>query len=250
MFDERSSAPTHPPATWSLAGRTMVVTGGSRGIGEAVVRLAREAGARVAVLDLTPSSAGDCFVECDVTDTEAVNAAFNEVRRTLGPVDSLVNNAGIAPPGRFEQLTDASWEATLAVDLTGVFRCVRSALPQLRERGRGSVINVGSIAGRHRSFTASAAYAAAKGGVIALTRQLAHEFAAEGVRVNCVCPGLVATDIIRRNVTEEQRAQLAAAIPLRRLARPDEVATTICFLATDAASYVTGAVLDVNGGLY
>jgi NAD(P)-dependent dehydrogenase (short-subunit alcohol dehydrogenase family) len=234
----------------SLAGRTMVVTGGARGIGEAVVRLAREMGAHVAVLDLAPAAFADCSVECDVTSAAAVASAFEQVRRAIGPVDTLVNNAGIAPPGRLEEMSPELWDTTLAVDLTSVFHCVRAALPQLREHGGGTVTNVGSIAGRHRSFTASAAYAAAKGGVIALTRQLAHEFAAEGVRVNCVCPGLVGTDIIRRNVTDERRAALAATIPLGRLATPAEVATTICFLASEAASYVTGAILDVNGGLY
>lgn len=250
MTDDPSSTVASQPHTTGLAGRTMVVTGGARGIGEAVVRLAREMGARTAALDLAPAAFADCSVECDVTSAAAVAAAFDEVRRTIGPVDALVNNAGIAPPGRLEDLSPELWDTTLAVDLTSVFHCVRAALPHLRERGGGTITNVGSIAGRHRSFTASAAYAAAKGGVIALTRQLAHEFATEGVRVNCVCPGLVGTDIIRRNVTDEQRAALAATIPLGRLAEPAEVASTICFLATDAASYVTGAIFDVNGGLY
>jgi 3-oxoacyl-[acyl-carrier protein] reductase len=109
---------------------------------------------------------------------------------------------------------------------------------------------MGSIAGRHRSFTASAAYAAAKGGVIAFTRQLAHELAADAVRVNCVCPGLVDTEIIRHNVPESERAALARAVPLGRLATVEEVAAVTCFLASEAASYLTGAVIDVNGGLY
>ncbi|HVV23752.1 MAG TPA: SDR family NAD(P)-dependent oxidoreductase [Pseudonocardiaceae bacterium] len=250
MPDATSSTVASADGQFTLTGRTVAVTGGARGIGDAVVRLARELGARVAVLDLAPTTAADHCVECDVSSTASVDAAFAEIRRTLGPVDTLVNNAGIAPPGRLEELSEEAWERTLSVDLTSVFRCVRAALPHLRERGGGSVVNVGSIAGRHRSFTASTAYAAAKGGVVALTRQLAHEFAAEGVRVNCVCPGLVGTDIIRRNVTDEQRSALAAGIPLRRLAEPAEIATTICFLATPAAGYVTGAILDVNGGLY
>jgi NAD(P)-dependent dehydrogenase (short-subunit alcohol dehydrogenase family) len=227
----------------SLAERTVVVTGGSRGIGAAVVRLARQQGARVAVLDLAPTVDADCCVQCDVASADAVGAAFDEVRRSLGPVSALINNAGIAPPGRFEQFTEELWNMTLAVDLTSVFLCTRAALPQLRECGGGSVTNVGSIAGRHRSFTASAAYAAAKGGVVALTRQLAHEFAEDGVRVNCVCPGLVGTDILRQNVADEERAALASAVPLRRLAEPTEVAEVICFLAAETASYVTGAIV-------
>lgn len=233
-----------------LAGQTVVVTGGAQGIGAAVVRSARQQGARVAALDLVPAAGADLYVECDVASARSVSAAFSEVRRSCGPVSVLVNNAGIAPAGRFEEFTEEQWNQVLAVDLTSVFHCVRSALPQLREAGGGSIVNVGSIAGQHRSFTASAAYAAAKGGVIALTRQLAHELAPEGIRVNCACPGLVSTGIIRRNVTDDQQASLASRIPLSRLAEPEEVASVICFLASAAASYMTGAIVDVNGGLF
>lgn len=234
----------------SLAGRTVVVTGGAQGIGAAVVRLARQEGARVAVLDLAPAMDADHYVESDVASARSVRSAFAEIRESLGPVSVLVNNAGIAPAGRFEDFTEERWNQVLAVDLTSVFHCTQSVLPQLREHGNGSVVNVGSIAGRHRSFTASAAYAAAKGGVVALTRQLAHELAPEGIRVNCACPGLVGTDIIRRNIADEQRSALASQVPLGRLARPEEVASVVCFLASDQASYLTGAIVDVNGGLY
>jgi NAD(P)-dependent dehydrogenase (short-subunit alcohol dehydrogenase family) len=235
-----------------LSGRTMVVTGGARGIGAAVVRMARERGARVAVLDVESVPADlevDCFARCDVSRSEDVQRAFATVRRVLGSIDALVNNAGIAPPGRFDDLTEEVWQRTLAIDLTGVFLCTQQALPELRAR-RGSVTNIGSIAGRHRSFTASVAYAAAKGGVIALTRQLGHELAPDGVRVNCVCPGLVDTEIIRHNVSESRRAELESAVPLGRLATAEEIAAVTCFLASAAASYLTGAIVDVNGGLY
>lgn len=237
-------------STGLLANRTVVVTGGAQGIGAAVVRLAQEQGARVAVLDLVPAPDADCYIECDVASARSVRAAFGDVREACGPVSVLVNNAGIAPPGRFEEFSEERWNRVLAVDLTSVFHCVQSALPQLREAGGGTVINVGSIAGQHRSFTASAAYAAAKGGVIAVTRQLAHELATERIRVNCVCPGLVSTDIIRRNATDEQQAALVSKIPLSRLGEPAEVASVICFLASDAASYMTGVIVDVNGGLF
>jgi NAD(P)-dependent dehydrogenase (short-subunit alcohol dehydrogenase family) len=236
-----------------LAGRTVLVTGGAQGIGAAVVRMARGRGARVAVLDVQPAPEDlevDCFAHCDVSRAEEVQRAFAAVRRALGPVDTLVNNAGIAPPGRFEDFTEEAWNRTLAIDLTGVFLCTRQALPELRASGRGSVTNMGSIAGRHRSFTASAAYAAAKGGVIAFTRQLAHELAPDRVRVNCVCPGLVDTEIIRHNVPESRREALERSVPLGRLATAAEVAAVTCFLASGAASYLTGAVIDVNGGLY
>lgn len=233
-----------------LADRTMVVTGGAQGIGAAVVRLAQQQGAQVVALDLVPAPEADCYIECDVASGRSVQAAFAEVRKSCGPASVLVNNAGIAPAGRFEEFTEERWNQVLAVDLTSVFHCVQSALPHLREAGGGTVVNVGSIAGEHRSFTASAAYAAAKGGVIAVTRQLAHELAPELIRVNCVCPGLVSTDIIRRNLTDERQAALVSQIPLARLGDPAEVASVICFLASDAASYMTGVIADINGGLF
>jgi len=185
-----------------------------------------------------------------VSQGSEVRDAFREVERSLGPVSVLINNAGIAPAGSFENLTEDDWVSTVAVNLTSVFLCTQVALPQLRACGGGSVTNVASIAGRHRSFTASAAYAAAKGGVIALTRQLAYEFAPDGIRVNCVCPGLVNTDIIRRNVSESGVPALVAAIPLGRLADAHEIADSICFLASQASSYTTGAIFDVNGGMF
>src|ERR1700754_4076130 len=147
-----------------LSGLAVVVTGGTRGIGAAVVRMARGRGGRGAVLDVEPVTDDlevDCFARCDVSRSEDVARAFATVRRALGSIDALVNNAGIAPPGRFDDLTEEIWQRTLAIDLTGVFLCTQQALPDLRA-GRGSVTNIGSIAGRHRSFTASVAYAAAK----------------------------------------------------------------------------------------
>jgi len=233
-----------------LSGRTAVVTGGARGIGDAAVRQLRTLGARVAVLDLEQAEDADCSVRCDVSRSDEVREAFHEVERSIGPVSVLINNAGIAPSGRFENLTDDDWSRTVAVNLTSVFLCTQAALPQLRACGGGSVTNVASIAGRHRSFTASAAYAAAKGGVIAFTRQVAYELAADGIRVNCVCPGLVDTEIIRRNVAESGVPTLVAGIPLGRLAEAGEVAATICFLASQDSSYTTGAIFDVNGGIF
>ena len=234
-----------------LDGRVVAVTGGAMGIGLATAWRAAELGARVAVLDLQPGP-GDFFhAPCDVADRAAVEAAFAAVQRELGPVGVLVNNAGIAPTAvPFEELSPEAWRKTMAVNLDGVFHCTQAALPQLRATGRGgAVVNVASIAGKLRSLGSTVAYSASKGGVIAFTRHLAALLAPQGIRVNCVCPGAVTGAINDRNLDPERQAAVVAGIPARRMATPDEVAAVICFLASDAASYMIGAAVDVNGGL-
>lgn len=227
----------------------MVVTGGSAGIGDAIVEAAQRLGARVGVIDLAASQRADAYVKADISDPSEATEAVTILATRLGGVSVLVNNAGIATAGSFVDLSDEQWRRTLAVNLDGVFHCSRAALPFLREASNGSIVNVGSIAGRSYSRTASVAYAASKGGVVAFTRQLAVELARESVRVNCVCPGLVDTQIMAQNTSPEQLAGLMETIPLGRLAAPIEVAAAVCFLASHAASYLTGTVIDVTGGL-
>jgi len=235
-----------------LEGRVVAITGGAMGIGLATVQRAAELGARVAVLDLEPGPGDHFFAACDVSDRAAVGLAFAAIRRELGPVAVLVNNAGIAPTAApFEDLAPEAWRKTLAVNLDGVFHCTQAALPQLRETGRGgAIVNVASIAGKLRSLGSTVAYSASKGGVIAFTRHLAALLAPEGIRVNCVCPGAVEGAINDRNLADpERRTSALAGVPIRRMASPEEIAAVICFLASDAASYVIGAAVDVNGGL-
>lgn len=228
----------------------VVVTGGATGIGAAIVSMAHRLGARVAILDVCPPQIGSAaHAAADVSSADEATAAVEQVAADLGGVDVLVNNAGIAPPGRFEDISDHRWRQTIAVNLDGSFFCTRAALPHLRESAGPAVVNMASVAGRSYSRTASVAYAASKGGVVAMTRQLAHELAPERVRVNCVCPGLVDTAIMTRNVSPERLAELVQTIPLGRLATPAEVAAVVCFLGSAAAGYLTGAVVDVNGGL-
>lgn len=232
-----------------LSDMTAIVTGGSAGIGDAIVHIARERGARVGVIDKTPSANADVHVTADVSRTDEVTEAVEQIAGELGGISILVNNAGVAPAAAFEELSEKQWRQTLAVNLDGAFHCSRAALPYLRESTSATIVNVASIAGRSYSRTASVAYAASKGGVIAFTRQLAFELAAEDLRVNCVCPGLVDTEIMTRNTSPERLRELMATIPLQRLASPTEIAEVVCFLASPGATYMTGTVIDVTGGL-
>jgi 3-oxoacyl-[acyl-carrier protein] reductase len=234
----------------SLDGQTVVVTGGADGIGWATALRAHALGARVAVLDVCPIDDGRVLsLISDVADSAMVSAASVRVEQELGPASVLINNAGIALPGKFEQVTEASWRRTIEVNLTGMFVCAKAFLPQLRRNHRSSIVNVSSQAARFGSLAADVSYAASKGGVLSLTLQLAKELADEGIRVNCVCPGAVDTGIPRRNLSESERAAMLRNVPLGRAAAPAEIAAVICFLASDAASYMTGAAVDVNGGV-
>lgn len=227
----------------------VVVTGGASGIGLSIVQLSRSLGARVGVIDTAPAPSADLYAQADVGNSADADSAVSRLVSELGGLDILVNNAGIAVPGRFDDLADAEWRRTMSVNVDGVFHCTRAAVPHLRRGPGGSIVNMASIAGRSYSRTASVAYATSKGAVVALTRQLAHELAQEGIRVNCVCPGLVDTDIMTRNTSPDRLENLVAAIPMGRLASPAEIASVVCFLGSSASSYVTGSVVDVTGGL-
>lgn len=235
--------------------RRVLVTGGAAGIGAAIAARARAGGARVGVVDLaapnpTDLAAGEVAVAADVSDPVAAAEAVETVAAGLGGVDVLVNNAGIAPSGRLEDTDLERWRTTMRVNLDGLFLVTTATLSHLRRSPHGpAIVTIGSIAGRTHSRTGSVAYATTKGGTIAFTRQLARELAPDGIRVNCVCPGLVDTEIMSRNVTPERLATLVADIPLGRLADPAEVAESVWFLASPAASYLTGSVVDVTGGL-
>jgi 3-oxoacyl-[acyl-carrier protein] reductase len=230
-----------------LDGQVMVVTGGASGIGKATVERALALGASVASLDVNDGPRGALALRCDVSNWDDVARAMHDVRAQLGPATILVNNAAVIRVGAFASSTLEDWERTLRVNLTGAFICTRLVLSQLAEGGASSIVNVSSIGGRLRSFNGDAAYASSKAGLIALTRQLATELAPR-IRVNCVCPGGVETPMYER-IVKERGGAFPHTIPLGRLASPDEIAAVICFLAAPAASYMTGQIVDVNGGL-
>ena len=174
---------------------------------------------------------------------EATVAAF-------GGLHILVNNAGICPLSAFDEISEAEWDRVLAVNLKGAFLCCQAALPYLRQAGgRGRVINIASAAGQMGGILVGAHYAASKAGLIGLTKTLAKVLASDGVTANCVSPATTSTDLTAAWSSGKQ-AQVKAQIPLGRFGEPDEIAAAVCFLAGDDASYITGATLDVNGGLY
>jgi NAD(P)-dependent dehydrogenase (short-subunit alcohol dehydrogenase family) len=223
--------------------RVAVVTGAGRGIGQAIAEALAANGARVAALDLeAPQHAGMLGVACDVTDADAVEAAFGRVEAELGVVSVLVLNAGIFPIVPFEETTRELWDQTMAVNLTGAFLCAKRALPGMREQRYGRIVALGSSAGKTGGAKAIAAYAASKAGVMAMTKSIANEYASMGITANALAPALIDTPMI-----SEQR-ELVARIPVGRFGKPEEVAALVCFLASEHAAYITGEVTDINGG--
>jgi len=243
-----------------LEGRVALVTGGASGIGAATCRRLAAEGARVAVTDLELEPArgvaaeidGEAF-ELDVRSHDSIAAAASGAQAGLGPVDVLVNNAGYDEWGWFGQTGEDLWDRVLAVNLRGVLAVTHALLPTMQERRRGRIVNVASEAGRAGS-AGSAAYSAAKAGVIGFTKALAQESARFGVTVNAVAPGPIETPLLMGarefgEIGERIIEGMVQKTVMRRLGKPEEVASAIAFLASDDASYVTGQSLGVSGGL-
>ena len=241
--------------------RVVIVTGAARGIGAVTAEAFGREGARVAALDIDGAgidtlaaklSAGGVEtlgLKTDATDASAVRQAVDAVLARWGRVDVVVNNAGgFAVMRTFEETDEAEWAAILRSNLTSAFLVCKAVLPVMKRQQAGRIVNLASVVARGGAVRVPAHYAAAKAGVIALTRMLALEVADLGITVNAVAPGTTATDRVLAARTPEDTARVAAAIPLRRLGQPAEIAESILFLASDAASFITGAVLDVNGG--
>ncbi|MES2482539.1 MAG: SDR family oxidoreductase [Pseudomonadota bacterium] len=244
-----------------LKDKVAVVTGGAgpNGLGYATARMMAAEGARVAVLDLVGADpvaaaaglgAGHLGIVADVTDKVACDTAIGQVLAACGRIDILVNNAGITQGIGTLDITGADYDRILDVSLRGSLYMSQAVLPAMVRQGAGSIVCISSVsAQRGGGILGGPHYSAAKAGVLGLARAMAREFGPQGVRVNCVTPGLIATDIIKGKLSEEKKADIAETIPLCRLGRADDVAGVCVFLASDLSQYVTGATLDVNGGM-
>lgn len=245
---------------FSLAGKTALVTGGSRGIGKAVALALASRGADVGITCLTGCKFAEDvraqvrdlgrraeYFAHDIGNPAEVAKLAAEVTDSLGKIDVLVNNAGITRDRSFKKMSQDMWDAVIAVNLTGVFVVTKQFIDGMADRGWGRVINISSIVGEVGNF-GQANYAAAKAGVIGLTKTLAREYARKGVTVNAVAPGFIKTRMLA-DVPEKALEAVVNMTPVGRLGEPAEIAAAVAFLAMPEASYVTGHVLDVNGGM-
>lgn len=226
-----------------FSGRGALVTGGARGIGCEIAERLRDLGAQVAVGDLTvPEIPGCTGLHMDVTNEESVKVGVQQARAAVGSIDILVLNAGIFVIEPFEETSLESWQKSIAVNLTGAFLVAREVLPAMREGGYGRVVSVGSSAGITGGAKSVAAYGASKAGVMALAKAIASEYAPHGVTSNAIAPTLIETDMVKG------MPDMAARIPIGRLGQPAEVADLVAFLCSEHAGFITGAVVDINGG--
>lgn len=244
-----------------LKDRVAIVTGGAgvNGLGFATARMLAAHGATVAILDLESANPSAAAAElgpehigiiANITSKEQCDAAAKAVLKRYGRIDILFNNAGITQPRKTLEISAADYDAVLDVSLRGTLLMSQAVLPAMQQQQNGSIICTSSVsAQRGGGILGGPHYSAAKAGVLGLARAMAREFGSEGIRVNCITPGLIATDIIRGKLTEERKGKIAEEIPLARLGRADDIAGAVVFLASDLSAYCTGITLDVNGGM-
>jgi acetoacetyl-CoA reductase len=238
-----------------MTSRRAVVTGGVAGIGEAIARKLAGDGLEVIAIDISDdkitafrAETGLPAYRCDVSQPGDVQTVFAQIEASHGPVDVIVNNAGITRDAMLHKMSAVQWQQVVDVNLTSVFNTVRYLAPRMRERGFGRIVNISSMSGL-RGNVGQANYVAAKAGMIGLTKTMALELASKGITANCITPGFILTDMTRAMPQEILQAE-AQKIPVGRLGTPDDIAAAVSFLVGDSASFITGQVLSVNGGQY
>ena len=245
-----------------VTGKVIIVTGAARGIGRVIAQVLAENGALPVIADIDGKAASKAAAELaeitgknpayfslDLTDVKAIAEMSEKVYQTYGKIDVLVNNAGILDNSLIEELDEDHWDRVIDCNLKSAFFCSQAAYKYMKEQGFGHIINVASVAGRMGGIGAGCAYAASKGGMIGMTMNFARKSAPFGVRVNAVAPGTVESGMAA-NFTQEQSDRIYSTIPMKRFATLREIANTVLFLSSDASAYMTGSVLDVNGGMY
>jgi 3-oxoacyl-[acyl-carrier protein] reductase len=240
-------------------GKVALVTGAARGIGQAIALALAQEGADVVAADVDLGRAQQVAQEieglgrkakaisADVSDRESVQRLVSEAVSLFGKIDVLVNNAGIIRRGTFIEHDPQEWERVLNVNLGGTFNCTREVVPLMIKQGGGKIINISSVVGRMGDIASAPSYGTSKGAINTFTKSLARELAPYGINVNAVAPHAIETEM-SQEWSEEKRRQIVEAIPLKRLGQPEEVAGAVVFLASDRAGFITGHVLDVNGG--
>ncbi|NDJ76137.1 MAG: glucose 1-dehydrogenase [Chloroflexi bacterium] len=244
--------------TVNLAGRVALVTGAGRGIGKAIARALCESGAKVAVNDINPDSAHQTVEElgertrayvADVGNLDAVQSLVEQITAELGRIDILVNNAGIEYKTNVLTTPVDEWQRTLDVNLSAAFFTSQATGPIMRAQGGGVIVNIASIAGHNIPLPDRASYVASKAGLIGFTRECAREFAAYNIRVNAICPGVIETEMTAESRSnQDQIEKWLADIPQGRLGQPDDISGLVLYLCSDAAAYLTGQAINVDGG--
>jgi 3-oxoacyl-[acyl-carrier protein] reductase len=244
-----------------LKGQVALVTGGARGIGRACAEELSQAGAAVIIVDrlveeanttaraIAQSGGQVVALAGDLAKVDGIPTIVRKAEEVFGRIDILVNNAGISTSTATESITEEQWDRIMGINLKTVFFVTQSVLPIMVRQGGGAIVNVGSVVGRSGGVNSTVDYTASKAGVLGMTRTLARQYAAKGIRVNAVAPGPIETDMVR-DWSAHTRASMIARVPLGRLGTPKEVATVVLFLASPWAAYLTGVSIDVAGGLY
>ncbi|MCI4667949.1 MAG: 3-oxoacyl-ACP reductase FabG [Bacteroidia bacterium] len=242
-----------------LLNKVAIITGGSRGIGKAIARLFSHEGAKVIIWDLDQnggeslvqelvSSGGEALFQLvNTSNHEACDQAAKEVQETYGSIDILINNAGITRDARLIKMTRSQWQDVLDVNLTGVFNCTQSVAPYMIQQGSGKIVSASSVVGVYGNF-GQTNYVATKSAVIGMTKVWSRELGPKGINVNAIAPGFIATEMIE-TIPEKVIQDIEAKTPLRRFGKPEEVAEAYLFLSSEAASFINGETLNVNGGI-